>query len=73
MGDQSHDVRPDRDETSLLGSLGGEPTATQIIAVLAREDHRRYLAAESRQIAVSPPSVLAVRALPCRGKQRSEV
>src|SRR5436190_5394608 len=30
MGDQSHDVQPDRDETSLLGSLGGEPTATQI-------------------------------------------
>jgi len=50
MGDQSHDVQPDRDETSLLGSLGGEPTATQIIAVLAREDHRRHLAAESRQI-----------------------
>jgi eukaryotic-like serine/threonine-protein kinase len=30
MGDQSHDVQPDRDETFLLGSLGGEPAATQI-------------------------------------------
>jgi len=30
MGDQTQDVPPGRDETSLLGSLGGEPTASQI-------------------------------------------
>src|ERR1041384_1656009 len=30
MGDQRQGGKPDRDEASLLGSLGGAPTATQI-------------------------------------------
>ena len=30
MGDQNQDREPDRDETSLLGSMGGAPTAIQI-------------------------------------------